>query len=162
MKRITQISTRIIFIYLLSLSLSHADPIIDYPTDYRSWTHIKSMVIEEGHPLYTSFGGIHHIYANEQALEGYQKGKFPNGSIMIFDLLDTANDDHAITEKQRKVLGVMKKDNNKFSDTAGWGFEGFGAGDPNNPVVGENYKEACFACHTSQKENDYVFSQRRD
>jgi len=28
------------------------------------------MAIEEGHPLYSAFGGIHHICANDKALEG--------------------------------------------------------------------------------------------
>ena len=155
----------IISILLLGMilsTLSFADSIIDYPNDYRHWTHVKSMVIQEGHPLHTSFGGIHHIYANDLALKGYQTGTFPEGAIIIFDLLDTADADSAITEQQRKVLGVMQKNSTKFKDTAGWGFEGFAGGDPNKPVIGSTYKEACYACHTSQKENDYVFSQWRE
>ena len=120
------------------------------------------MVISEGHPLHESFGGIHHIYANQLALTGYQIGKFPEGSVIAFDLLDTSENDNAITEKDRKVLGIMVKDSKKFSDTAGWGFEGFGAGDANNPVVGSNYKQMCYECHTSQKDNDYVFSKWRE
>ena len=155
----------IITISLLSIILSThsiADPMIDYPNDYRYWTHVKSMVIQEGHPLHASFGGMHHIYANDLALKGYQSGTFPDGAIIIFDLLDTSDADNSITEQQRKVLGVMQKDNDKFKDTAGWGFEGFANGDPNKPVIGNTYKEACYACHTSQKENDYVFSQWRE
>jgi len=50
-----------------------------YPEGHRNWTHVKSMVIEKGHPLYEAFGGIHHLYANKQALEGYRSGKFPAG-----------------------------------------------------------------------------------
>ena len=41
---------------------------VPYPTGYRDWSHIKSMVIEEGHPLFEAFGGIHHIYANDEVL----------------------------------------------------------------------------------------------
>ena len=38
-----------------------ADPApVPYPTGYRDWHHVKSMVIEQGHPLYAAFGGIHH------------------------------------------------------------------------------------------------------
>ena len=61
---------------------------VDYPTGYRDWTHVKSMVIQSGHPLYESFGGIHHIYANQSALEGYRTGSFADGSVIIFDLLE--------------------------------------------------------------------------
>ena len=61
---------------------------VDYPTGYRDWTHVKSMVIQPGHQLYESFGGIHHIYANQSALEGYRTGSFADGSVIIFDLLE--------------------------------------------------------------------------
>ena len=54
---------------------------VAYPTGYRDWHHVKSMVINPGHPLHASFGGIHHIYANKQAMAGYAKGKFPDGSV---------------------------------------------------------------------------------
>ena len=39
------------------------------------------------HPLYGAFGGIHHIYANDLALQGYRSQRFPDGSVIIFDLL---------------------------------------------------------------------------
>jgi hypothetical protein len=144
------------------ITLAHAESTISYPGDYRHWTHIKSMVIQQGHTLFESFGGIHHIYANKLALTGYQSGKFPEGSIIAFDLLDISENDNAVIEKDRKVLAVMVKDSKQFADTSGWGFEGFGAGEASNPIVGENYKQACYECHTSQKEKDYVFSEWRD
>ncbi|MES9817854.1 MAG: cytochrome P460 family protein [Candidatus Thiodiazotropha sp.] len=135
---------------------------VPYPTDYRNWHHVKSMVIEEGHPLFNAFGGIHHIYANDKALEGYRKGLFPDGAVIIFDLLDTVRTDNTVTESRRKVLGVMHKDSTKFTATGGWGFEGFGGGDPTNRVVGDKAASACFACHQPQKGQDYTFSQLRD
>jgi hypothetical protein len=33
---------------------------VPYPAGYRDWAHVKSMVIEKGHPLFETFGGIHH------------------------------------------------------------------------------------------------------
>ena len=38
---------------------------VGYPTDYRNWTRVKSMVILEGHVHYDDFGGFHHVYAND-------------------------------------------------------------------------------------------------
>src|SRR5690606_37522469 len=64
------------------------DARVPYPEGYRDWTHVKSMVIQPGHPLYESFGGIHHLYANDAAIKGYQSGKFPDGAVIIFDLLE--------------------------------------------------------------------------
>ncbi|MEW8045505.1 MAG: cytochrome P460 family protein, partial [Candidatus Thiodiazotropha sp.] len=83
-------------------------------------------------------------------------------AVIIFDLLDTMRTDNAVTESRRKVLGVMHKDSTKFTATGGWGFEGFGGGDPTNRVVGNKAASACFACHQPQKGQDYTFSQLRD
>ena len=139
-----------------------AEPGVPYPAGYRDWHHVKSMVIEEGHPLYGAFGGIHHVYANDKALEGYRADAFPDGAVIVFDLLEAAHDGHAITEGARKVVGVMHKDAGRFATTGGWGFEGFGGGDPTNRVVGDDAASACFACHQPQKGQDYTFSRLRD
>ena len=136
------------------------DP-VPYPEGYRDWRHVKSMVIEEGHPLFDAFGGIHHIYANEKALEGYAAGRFPDGAVIVFDLLEAKRADNAITEGARKVLGVMVKDSARWPETGGWGFEGFAGGDPGRRAVGESAREACFACHEGAREKDYVFSRPR-
>ena len=145
-----------------STTVLAADPQVPYPEGYRDWHHVKSMVIEEGHPLYGSFGGIHHLYANDKAMKGYRKGAFPDGSVIIFDLLEAVHDGNAVTEGARKVVGVMHKDSKSYRDTGGWGFEGFGTGDRSNRVVGENAASACFACHAPQKDQDYTFSTLRD
>lgn len=134
------------------------DSLVDYPAGYRDWTHVKTMIIQDGHGLYDSFGGIHHIYANSEALEGYKTGVFPDGAVIIFDLMEAIPADNAITEGPRKVLGVMEKDSRRFKDTGGWGFEGFASGDSSRRAVGKNADTACFQCHTSQKDHDYVFS----
>jgi hypothetical protein len=139
-----------------------ADPTVPYPSGYRDWHHVKSMVINEGHPLFEAFGGIHHLYANDKAIKGYRGSKFPDGSVIVFDLLEAPSDGNAVTEGARKVLGVMHKDSKKFKATGGWGFEGFGGGDRAKRVVGNNAATACFACHQPQKAQDYIFSRRRD
>lgn len=139
-----------------------AEPVAPYPEGYRDWHHVKSMVIEEGHPLFASFGGIHHIYANDKAMKGYRGKSFPDGSVIIFDLLEAVHDGNAVTEGARKVVGVMRKDAKQFKATGGWSFEGFGGGDPAKRVVGANATSACFACHQPQKAQDYTFSRLRD
>jgi hypothetical protein len=137
-------------------------PAVPYPKGYRDWHHVKSMVINPGHALYESFGGIHHLYANGKALTGYERGRFPDGAVIVFDLLEAVSADNSVTEGRRKVLGVMHKDSRKYATTGGWGFEGFAGGDPGTRAVGANATKACFECHTAQKEKDYVFSARRD
>lgn len=78
------------------------------------------------------------------------------------DLLEAKHVDHTVTEGSRKVIGVMHKDTKKYATTGGWGFEAFGSGVQDNRVVGANAATACYACHTSQQDHDYVFSRLRD
>jgi hypothetical protein len=133
---------------------------VKYPEGYRRWTHTKSMVIQEGHPLYESFGGIHHAYANEKARTALEAGKgtYPDGAVFVFDLLEARAEGNAILEGPRKVVGVMQKDAKRFASTGGWGFEGF-KGDTRERVVTD--MQSCFGCHAPQKGRGFVFSEPR-
>lgn len=159
------VSTRHLISILLAaatlLQTARAAEAVPYPTGYRDWTHVKSMVIQPGHALYDSFGGIHHLYANDKALQGYRSGRFPDGAVIVFDLLAAVGADNAITEGPRKVLGVMFKDSRRYAATGGWGFEGFAGDSATERVVGDEAATACFACHEARKANDYVFSESR-
>lgn len=135
---------------------------VPYPEGYRDWRHVKSMVIHSGHPLYESFGGIHHLYANPLALKGYKTGKFPDGAVIVFDLLDAKSEGNAVTEANRKIVGVMHKDSKKFAATGGWGYEGFKGNSKTERAVGASAATACHQCHTQQKNQDFVFSKTRD
>lgn len=137
-------------------------PRVAYPDAYRGWKHVKSMVIEAGHPLYDSFGGIHHLYANTKALKGYVSGRFPDGAVIVFDLLEAKAADHAVTESVRKLIGVMEKDSARFAATGGWGFEGFAGNSRTERLVGDAAETACFACHQARAAQEYVFSDLRD
>jgi hypothetical protein len=134
---------------------------VPYPKDYRDWHHVKSMVINPGHSLYDAFGGIHHLYANKAAIKGYQTGKWPDGAVITFDLLDAKSADNTVTEGKRKVLGVMHRDAKKYAATGGWGYEGFKGDSMTERAVGANAASACHQCHTAQKDAGFVFSTLR-
>lgn len=134
---------------------------IDYPDGYRSWTHIKTMVLHEGHPLQNPFMGIHHVYGNAQGVEGTKSGRFEDGSILVFDLLEYMTAENASTEGNRVLLGVMVKDESRYPSTGDWGFEGF-KGDSRTERLVNDGGASCFACHASRKDSDYVFSRWRD
>ena len=147
---------------LLALSTTATAADVSFPTGYRDWHHVKSMVIGPGHGLYDAFGGIHHLYANAPAKIGYATGKFPDGAVIVFDLLDTKSADSGIEEGPRKIVGVMQKDSKQFAATGGWGFEGFKGGNPaERAVPAADAAKACFECHQARRENDYVFSTTR-
>lgn len=156
---------KLLFVPLLALAVpaQALDPAgAGYPDGYREWRHIKTMELKPGHALYESFGGIHHLYANPKAVKGYRTGRFADGAVIVFDLLEAETDGHALVEGKRKVLGVMARDARKYTATGGWGFEAFAGGDPKRPVVGANAAKACFECHEAQKGNNYLFSTLRD
>lgn len=137
-------------------------PPVPYPQGYREWTHVKSMVIQPGHALFDAFGGIHHLYANKKALAGYRAGgKFADGSVIVFDLLDAKSADNTVQEGGRKVVGVMVKDSRRYAATGGWGYEGFKGDSKTERAVANNAAKACFECHQAKKDSDYVFSTWR-
>ncbi len=135
---------------------------VKYPAGYREWTHIKSMVIvSDRHPLFNAFGGIHHVYVNKTGLQAAKShGAFPNGSVLVFDLLQATEADGAYAEGARKLVAVMHKDSTRFKETGGWGFEGF-KGDSETERVVTDPTGQCFSCHASQKDRDSVFSEFR-
>lgn len=134
---------------------------VDYPTGYRDWQHVKSMVIQPGHPLENPFGGIHHIYANKKAMQGLKGNKYPDGAVFVFDLLNYTEGGSALQEGERKLVGVMQRDTKRFKSTGGWGFEGF-AGNSHSERLTNDGGQSCFNCHASEEKTHYVFSKLRD
>lgn len=145
----------------LATSALAADQPVPYPEGYRGWHHVKSMLIGTGHALYDAFGGIHHLYANPEALEGYRSGSFPDGAVIVFDLLAAENAEGATVEGPRKVVGVMQRDGATYAGTGGWGFEAFKGDSSTERVVGADAAAACFACHEESAGPDFVFSTLR-
>jgi hypothetical protein len=133
---------------------------IPYPEGYRSWTHIKSMVILAGHPLEASFGGIHHVYGNAQAVEGLKAGRYADGAVLVFDLLTAEAKDISVTEGGRKLVAVMQRDARRYAATGGWGYEAF-AGDSKTERVVKDGGRSCQQCHESRAQQGYVFSEWR-
>ena len=146
---------------LLSAQILAGESKVPYPEDYRTWFHVKTMLIEPEHPLENPFQGIHHIYANKKAMQGYKSGSFPDGSVIVFDLLKYTEKDNTIQENQRKLVGVMQKHRKKYNQTGGWGFEGF-AGNNKMERLTKDGGVSCFECHEPQKNGDYVFSKVRN
>jgi hypothetical protein len=133
---------------------------IEYPSDYRSWQHVKSMIIQPGHPLEDPFGGIHHVYANSKAMHGLATGKYEDGAVFVFDLLGYSDGDKVIVETDRKRIDVMRYDREQFLETGGWGYETF-VGDSTTERLVQDVVVSCYDCHTSAKASNYVFSQYR-
>ncbi|HKX28348.1 MAG TPA: cytochrome P460 family protein [Blastocatellia bacterium] len=137
-------------------------PAVPYPSGYRDWTHVKSNLIGPTHSLYKEIGGYQHIYANQQGMEGYRTGRFPEGSILIYDFLEGREHPSGSTaEGPRRFTSVMVKDTKLYAATGGWGYEEFRGDSETDRMIAAAASTKCFACHTKQKESDYVFSKYR-
>jgi hypothetical protein len=132
---------------------------VPYPEGYRQWTHVKTAVVEPGNPAFDHFGGIHHIYANPIAMEGYKSGHFANGAFIVFDVLEAIDTNKLLLEGRRRQLDVMIRDSIRYSTTGGWGFEEFKENSKTLRSVNGSLKSGCYSCHANSK--TMVFSQWR-
>ena len=160
MKRRSTATSALLTVILAACAFAKDHTAVAFPEGYRHWTHVKSMVLLPDHALAATFGGVHHIYANDRALDGYKTGTFKDGSVLVFDLLNYDQKEGAGTEGARKLTGVMEKDSKRFAATGGWGYEGF-KGDSKTERLVSDGGVSCHACHTQQKDRDYVFSTMR-
>lgn len=143
-------------------SVAAAPATVPYPEGYRTWTHVKSMWLGPEHGLANPFGGLHHIYVNDKGEAALRAGQaLPEGTILVFDLLEAKLADQAITEGPRKLVGVMQKDSKRFASTGGWGFEGF-AGDSKTERLVSDGGASCYSCHQSRAAQGYVFTEWRN
>jgi hypothetical protein len=134
-----------------------SDDQIAYPAGYRQWVHVKSALIGPESPN-KRYIGFHHIYANEKAMEGYRNGRFEDGSIIVFDVLETQVNAATTAEGARRFIDMMVKDSQRFASTGGWGFEEFQGDSQTERVLTPQAKVACYNCHIQRKEQGFVFS----
>jgi len=163
MKKIVAILIGLSFIFLSS-GLSSAEvgfsDKVPFPEGYRNWHYLKSMVIQEGHPLYSIVPGLHHIYLNEIAYKHFRSGskrEYPQGSIMVFELFDVETGKNSITTTKTKAVLVKQRDP-RFAQTGGWGWELFVMPTKERAVM--DVDRQCANCHfRSEETHDTVWQK---
>lgn len=137
------------------------DDAAQFPKEFRKWAHVKSVLVGPESAAFATEGGIHHIYANEKALEGYETGKFPDGSVIVYDLLETKEVAGNTIEGSTRRIDVMVKQSQRNRRTSGWEFMSFPGGIPADGKLTVERQAACAACHANRKDHDSVFSEFR-
>jgi hypothetical protein len=132
---------------------------VPFPATYRTWAHVKTALVGPTSAAKTELG-IHHIYANEPAMAGYRTGTFPDGSVIVYELLDTTEKDGSTLEGAEKRIDVMVKDSTRFAASAGWAFNSFAAGARTGALAADR-QASCLKCHAKRKDHDYVHSDWR-
>jgi hypothetical protein len=131
----------------------------EFPDGFRRWVHVGTGVIMPGsNPALTSEEGMHHIFANEKAVDGYSSGRFADGSILVYELRDSQQKNGVVFEGERKRVDVMIKDSSAYNGTGGWRFERFWGNDQTKNVVPDS-GTTCFQCHAKASAHGAVFSQ---
>jgi hypothetical protein len=133
---------------------------VPFPATYRTWAHVKTVLIGPSSPAKTELG-FHHIYANETALAGYRTGTFPDGSIIVYEVVTTTEQDGETREGSTRRLDVMVKDQTRFAKNAGWAFGRFTGGTSTGGALPAATQANCLACHGGRKDHDYVHSDWR-
>jgi hypothetical protein len=151
----------------LIIILAAADapaPSPDFPDSYRDWRHVSTGLIGPHAPAYAVNGGFHHIYANPAALRGYREGRFPDGAVLAYDLIEAVDRGGDVTAQgERRHVDVMVKDSRRFAATDGWGYAEFAAGERTpRPGIAAAQNATCHACHRRAAARDFVFSGLKD
>ena len=147
-------------------------PEVLYPDGYRRWMHVTSVVSPAkknamGAPADEAkapapHGLVHHLYANELALEGYRTGHFPEGAVLIADWFALEEARSGLVQGARQSLDVMIRDN-RYEATGGWGFEKFDQDSHTKRKVSTNAVTSCFKCHQhAGVEREFVFSTLKE
>lgn len=129
---------------------------VPWPEGYRDWSHVKSAYTGKASPAWPKYGGLHNIYANDLAMQGYRSGKFPIGSVIAFDQLDAKVSDAGIEPTERKFVDVMRK------GPDGWVFGEYAPGGGKRLINAADGVKQCAACHANPATQDGVFSRYRE
>ena len=160
------------FLFAQTAAPTSPTPEVPYPDGYRRWMHITSVVNPAkkdvmGAPADEAkasapHGLVHHLYANELALEGYRTGHFPEGAVLIADWFALDESRSGLVQGARQSVDVMIRDV-RYAATGGWGFEKFDQDSHTKRKVSANAVTSCFKCHEhAGAEREFVFSKFKE
>ena len=142
-----------------------ADGTISLPEDFRSWAHLGTWSVDSDEEEGGS-AGYHQVYTQPETIEAYRRtGRFPDGAVLVKELLSTATADMTTGRISRaaKTDGwfVMIKDGEgRFAGNPlwgdGWGWALFESDKPNATVT-TDYRADCLGCHVPAQANDWVY-----
>jgi hypothetical protein len=134
---------------------------VQFPENFRRWVHVGTGVVLPGvNPQLMSEEGMHHIFANQNAVDGYASGNFADGSMVVYELREAQQKNGIIFEGARKRVDVMIKDSSLYKDTGGWRFERFWGGNQAENAIHDS-GAGCFQCHSKANGHGFIFSQLR-
>lgn len=142
-----------LFLFSVVSIANAASPML--PKGYSSWKKSERKVVTDKNSL---FYGIHYIYADKKALNGYKAdNKFSEGSRIVVEFFNIK--ENPAVDGPKNMVVMMQKDKRQKA-TGGWLFTSFGAdGKPSglDPV------STCFGCHQKDaSQREFVISTKKD
>lgn len=147
----------LITLFAISLpTMIWAGPSPSLPKGYHSWQKSERKVITDKSSL---FYGIHYIYADKKAMQGYKSGnRFAEGSSIIVEHFNIKTTSPSADGPKNMVV-LMRKDK-RMRETGGWLFAGYG---PDGKPSGLEPVSTCFGCHQKDAaQRDFVISTISD
>jgi len=139
-------------------------PLAPYPEGYRAWRVIKVRIVGPESSQFSTRGGIHLFFANDKAVAGFRAGHFADGSTFVEEIVRPKEGVGPFkgtqADGERVSIDVKVKNEALFNRTGGWGFDTF-KGDDKVSAINESIRGRCYACHTSQKDRDFTFTEIR-
>jgi hypothetical protein len=162
-KLLTTVGLAGILISFGAVSAISEDEGVQFPTGFRNWFGVNTLIVTKDSPLFAQIPGMHSVYVNAKGLPTLKNGgtfPYPDGTVFADEVHDFLLKDGSYIEGIKKGVGVMVKDAKKYPTTGGWGFQVFSAGDPPKPLLPYTAHaiQACFTCHMPQKAQDYTYS----
>lgn len=144
-----------LFIFFIFFAVVSHAATQSLPKGYLSWQKSERKVVTDKRSL---FYGIHYIYADKKAMQGYKAGnKFPEGSRIVVDFFNIK--DNPVLDGPRNMVVLMQKDKLR-KETGGWFFAGFS---PDGKPSGLDPVNNCFGCHQKDAvQKDFVISTIED
>lgn len=139
---------------------------ISIPKDFRSWAFLGTWGVAADEDGHTGSKGFHNVYMQPESAAAFRaSGKFPDGAVLVKELLKAATDSMTTGEisyaTETDGWFIMIKDTKgRFKGNPlwgdGWGWALFNAGEPAKTVT-QDYKADCLPCHVPAKKDDWVY-----
>ncbi|HXO87820.1 MAG TPA: cytochrome P460 family protein [Candidatus Acidoferrales bacterium] len=97
---------------------SRASDEVLFPTNFRDWFVVNSMIVTKDSPISAQIGGLHIIYVNAKGLPVLKKGSpfpYPDGTVFAGDMHDFWVKDGSSVEGAKKAVTTMVKDSKKYT-----------------------------------------------
>lgn len=155
----------------LGQSTSEFSPYVDtdgnisIPKDFRNWRFLGTWGVATDEDDQVGSKSFHNVYTRPETVAAFRStGKFPDGSVLVKELLKATTDTMTTGEisyaTETDGWFIMVKDaKGRFKGNAlwgdGWGWALFNAGNP--ATVTTDYKADCLPCHEPARQDDWIY-----